>query len=109
MIPDVCDVIIDELKGCKSDSLKYKISLVCGFFYKMYKQVLETKQVPYDMLIYVKKFISEPLQPNGLKHLIYINVNINVMANYMYMYQSDFPEQVLINVCKYTVFILFCF
>lgn len=44
LIPDVCDVIIDELKGCKSDSLKYKISLVCGFFYKMYKQIVETIQ-----------------------------------------------------------------
>lgn len=53
LIPDVCDVIIDELKGCKSDSLKYKISLVCGFFYKMYKQIVETIQVHmYDMLTY---------------------------------------------------------
>lgn len=37
LILDVCDVIIDELKGCKFDFLKYKIFLVCGFFYKMYK------------------------------------------------------------------------
>ncbi|XP_061195293.1 xanthine dehydrogenase/oxidase-like [Saccostrea echinata] len=42
LIPDACDVIIDQLKGCKADSLKYKISLACGFFYKLYKQISET-------------------------------------------------------------------
>lgn len=42
LIPGICDVIIEELKGCKADSLKYKVSLACGFFYKMFKQITET-------------------------------------------------------------------
>ncbi|XP_078341833.1 xanthine dehydrogenase/oxidase-like isoform X2 [Crassostrea virginica] len=44
LIPEICDVIIEELKGCKADSLKYKVSLACGFFYKMFKQITETIQ-----------------------------------------------------------------
>ncbi|XP_048742317.2 xanthine dehydrogenase/oxidase-like isoform X2 [Ostrea edulis] len=42
LIGEACDVIIGELKECKADSMKYKISLACAFFFKMYKQISET-------------------------------------------------------------------